>query len=152
MAGAARIAIDSQLLVYAFREDSPWHENAAGAFVELAESGRAWAIPWPCVHEFLCVVTRPGLYDPPASIATAFKALDGSAGSGTLSYLAEGFTHLERLRELCISNKLRGPHVHDAKIAAICIENGVHELWTANTGFSRFRQLRSVNPLMDRSS
>ncbi len=36
--------------------------------------GRApWAIPWPCVHEFLAVATHPRIYDPLTSLP---KALD----------------------------------------------------------------------------
>jgi len=43
------IAVDSDLLVYAHREDSPWHQAAYARIVELAEGAAAWAIPWP-VH------------------------------------------------------------------------------------------------------
>jgi predicted nucleic acid-binding protein len=53
------IAIDSNLLVYAHREDAPWHDNAYARIVELAEGQSLWAIPWPCIHEFLAIVTHP---------------------------------------------------------------------------------------------
>lgn len=54
------IAVDTNLLVYAHREDSPWHESALRKIRELAEGHAAWAIPWPCVHEFLAIVPIPG--------------------------------------------------------------------------------------------
>lgn len=41
------IAVDTNLLVYAHREDSPWHEKALARVTELAECGSPWAIPWP---------------------------------------------------------------------------------------------------------
>lgn len=37
--------------------------------------------------------------------------------------------------------------LRDAKIAAICLQNGVREFWTADREFSRFPGLRTVNPL-----
>lgn len=39
------IAVDSNLLVYAHREDSPWHNAAYARIVDLAEGPAAWAIP-----------------------------------------------------------------------------------------------------------
>jgi predicted nucleic acid-binding protein len=59
------IAIDSNVLVYARREDSPWNERANAYLVRLAEGLAPWAIPWPCVHEFLAIVTHPRIYTPP---------------------------------------------------------------------------------------
>ena len=49
------IAVDTNLLVDAHREDSPWHEKALARVTELADSGSPWAIPWSCVHEFLAI-------------------------------------------------------------------------------------------------
>lgn len=65
------IAVDTNLLVYAHREDSPWHGAADAAVRRLAEGREAWAIPWACIHEFLGIVTRPGIYDPPTPLKTA---------------------------------------------------------------------------------
>jgi uncharacterized protein len=59
------IALDTNLLVYAHREDSPWHDAAYARLTELAEGRALWAIPWPCLHEFLAIVTHPRIYAPP---------------------------------------------------------------------------------------
>ena len=53
------IAVDTNLLVYAHRRDSEWNTAARSALSDLAEGRRAWAIPWPCVHEFVAIVTHP---------------------------------------------------------------------------------------------
>lgn len=42
------IAVDTNILVYAHREDSEWHQPAVQRLTQLAESGQPWAIPWPC--------------------------------------------------------------------------------------------------------
>lgn len=59
------IAVDSNVLVYAHREDSSWYEHANACLVRLAEGRAPWAIPWPCIHEFLAIVTHPRIYNPP---------------------------------------------------------------------------------------
>lgn len=65
--GAARDrAGDTNILVYTHREDWPWPEAACGRLAELAEGRAAWAIPWPCLHEFLAIVTHPRIYNPPS--------------------------------------------------------------------------------------
>ena len=52
------IAVDTNILVYAHRRDSPFHDRAAAVVRDLAEGARPWAIPWPCVYEFVRVVTK----------------------------------------------------------------------------------------------
>ena len=59
------IAVDTNILVYAHREDSPFHNTALRRVAELAEGSAMWAIPWPCIHEFLAIVTDPRIYAPP---------------------------------------------------------------------------------------
>ena len=54
------IAVDTNILVYAHRRDSEWHEKAYRLIQSLAEGSAPWAIPWPCLHEFLAVVTHRG--------------------------------------------------------------------------------------------
>jgi predicted nucleic acid-binding protein len=68
------IAVDTNLLVYAHREDSEWHAAAKTCLVELATSGSPWAIAWSSLHEFVAVVTHPRIYSPPAPQAMAFPS------------------------------------------------------------------------------
>ena len=37
---------------------------------------------------------------------------------------------------------------HDARIAAICLENAVAVLCTADRDFGRFKALKTINPLI----
>ena len=63
------IAVDTNLLVYAHREESPWHDSAYEVIETLAQGPAPWAIPWPCLHEFLAIVTHPRIYEPPTPVA-----------------------------------------------------------------------------------
>lgn len=142
------IAVDTNVLVYAHRQDSEWHEPALAALVSLAEGGGRWGIPWPCVHEFVSVVTHPRIYRPPSPLPVALDAIRAWLDAPTCVPLGEGPGYFERLRELCTRAKAAGPQIHDARIAAICLHRGVRALWTADRDFSRYGALPTHNPLL----
>lgn len=142
------IAIDSNLLVYAHREDSPWHDKAAARLKGLAEGKSAWAIPWPCIHEFLAIVTHPRIYKPPTPLAAALRQVDAWLESPSLALLGEADGYWPELRRLLESGRVSGPRVHDARVAAICRFHGVRELWSADRDFSRFPVMTVRNPLV----
>jgi toxin-antitoxin system PIN domain toxin len=142
------IAIDTNLLVYAHRADSPFHDAAVAAVTALAEGSRLWAIPWPCVHEFLAVVTHPRIYKPPTPLEQALAQVDAWLESPTLRLLGEAETHWDALRSLVVAGQVAGPQIHDARIAALCLAHGVDLLWSADRDFSRFPALPVANPLI----
>jgi predicted nucleic acid-binding protein len=88
------IAIDTNVLVSAHREESPRHDAARSAVAALAEGRGSWAIPRP-------------------------------------------------------AGRITGGRVHDARVAALCHQHGVRELWTAERDFSRFPDVSVRNPLID---
>jgi len=143
------IAVDTNLLVYAHRADSTWHRPAAARLRKLAEGRAAWAIPWPCVHEFLAIVTHPRIYDPPTPLAKAVAQVDAWLESPALALLAEGHDHWQVLRDVVRAGRVTGPQIHDARVAALCSAHGVREIWSADRDFGRFRGLSVRNPLLD---
>jgi toxin-antitoxin system PIN domain toxin len=144
------IAVDTNILVYAHREDSPFHDAASGRIRELAEGAATWAIPWPCVHEFLAIVTHPRIYAPPTPLLRALDQVDAWLVSPTLVLLAESAEHWPALRALVVSGRIAGAQIHDARIAALCRQHGVRTLWSADRDFSRFVGLAVTNPLVER--
>jgi predicted nucleic acid-binding protein len=52
------------------------------------------------------------------------------------------------LRELLAAARIAGPQIHDARVAALCLQHGVGEFWSADRDFGRFPDLRVVNPLI----
>ena len=146
------IAVDTNIPVYAHREDSPFHEIAFRRLGDLAEGPATWSIPWPCVHEFLAIVTHPRIYAPPTPLSRALGQVDAWLESPTLVLLAESTVHWPALRALLAGGRIAGAQVHDARIAALRREHGVRELWSADRDFNRFTGLAVVNPLVgDRS-
>ena len=142
------IAVDTNLLVYAHRPDSEWHEPAAKRIRELAEGRAPWAIPWQCVHEFVGIVTHPRIFDPSTPLDTALDAVDAWLESPSLLLLSETPRYWQTLRELLRAAVAVGPRIHDARVAALCLAHDVRELWTADRDFGRFPALVTRNPLV----
>jgi len=122
------IAVDTNILVYVHREDSPWHEAAYARLRELAEGREAWAIPWPCLHEFLAIVTHPQIYDPPSPLETAMAQVEAWLEAPGLVLLAETGSYWPELRAALTAGRVAGAQVHDARVAALCALHGVREL------------------------
>ena len=142
------IAIDTNVLVYAHRKDSEWHPQASASVRTLATGRVLWGLPWPCVHEFLAIVTHPRIYDPPTTMEQATAQVDAWLTSPVAALLTESNSHWEILKRELSASRVLGPMVHDAKVAALCLTHGVTEFWTADRDFSRFPSLPVCNPFL----
>ena len=141
------IAVDTNILVALHRTEYAHHQAAVKAVTALAEGTGRWAIPWPCVHEFIAVVTNSRIFVHPTEPETALAVIDTLIASPTLSLLSEGPGYWEDLRRVVLDGRIAGARVHDARIAAICLQHRVTCLWTADRDFSRFPALKCHNPI-----
>jgi uncharacterized protein len=142
------IAVDTNILVYAHREDAQWHDVAHDRLTGLAEGRAPWAIPWPCLHEFLAIVTHPRIYAPPTPADAAIDQVEAWLESPSLTLLAESEGYWPDLRTTLREGRILGPLVHDGRVAALCRHHGVRELWTVDRDFGRFPGLTARNPLV----
>jgi hypothetical protein len=142
------IAVDTNILVYAHRQDSPWHDAAYARLSHLAGGRAAWAIPWPCVHEFLAIVTHPRIYNPPTPLKKAIEQVEAWLEAPSLLLLGESEDYWPELRATLTGARAAGPQIHDARVAALCRLHGIEELWTADREFGRFPGLKFTNPLV----
>jgi toxin-antitoxin system PIN domain toxin len=141
------IAVDTNLLVMFHRLEFPRHAQAVTVIRQLAEGNSLWAIPWPCVHEFLAVVTNPRIFKEPTPAKVALTVMDALMESPSLRLLHEGPAYWPHLKHCLVRTTVVGARVHDARIAALCLAHGVKELWTADRDFSQFTALKSRNPI-----
>jgi uncharacterized protein len=142
------IAVDTNVLVYSHRLESPFHQRAREVIERLRTSSASWAIPWPCIHEFIAIVTHPKVFKTPTPLEASFACIEAWLAGGNLHLICEGEGYLDKLCNLASGAKLQGPRIHDARIAALCLHHGVSELWTADRDFSPFQQLKTRNPLV----
>ncbi len=142
------IAVDTNILVYAHREDSPWHDSAYSSIEEIAEGRSAWSIPWPCIHEFLSIVTHPKIFSPPTTLTAAIDQVEAWLEAPNLILLAETAGYWTELQAIIEAGRVSGGQIHDARIAALCLLHGIKELWSADRDFTRFPGLSVRNPLI----
>ncbi len=146
------IAVDTNVLVYAHRREVAEHDIAVAAMRSLAEGKLPWAIPWPCVYEFYSVVTNARIWKGAASKPKqAWDQLTTWFGSPSLRLLAETEGFVEVLAQMVPRSRVRGPIVHDARVAALCIAHGVETLLSRDRDFSLFHELESRDPFAGRS-
>ncbi len=138
-------AIDTNVLVYSEIVSSTHHRAARRLLIRMAEGPVPWAIPWPCVYEFLRVITHPRVFSPPVPLAVALHDVGQILASPSLVLLSQTGRHTEVMKKVVNDSGVTGNLLHDAHIAALCIEHGVSELLTGDRDFSRF-PLRVANP------
>lgn len=142
------IAVDTNILVYSHRRDVTWFEPARDCVRSLAEGSAPWAIPWPCLYEFVAVVTHPRIFNTPTPLEAAVAQVRAWLAAPNLALLSEGQSFWDGFRDLLVASRASGPLVHDARIAALCLANRVTELWSADRDFGRFPLLKVRNPLI----
>jgi toxin-antitoxin system PIN domain toxin len=142
-------AVDTNVLVYAEVISSRHHARARDVVRRLAEGPVPWALPWPCVYEFVRVVTHPRVYHPPVPLDVALDDLAVILASPALVLLGETARHAEIMHALVRQAGATGNLIHDAHIAALCLEHGVTELLTGDRDFSRFPRLRVRDPFVE---
>ena len=139
-------AIDTNVLVYSEIISSQYYRQARQVLTELAEGAAPWALPWPCIYEFLRVITHPRVFHPPVPLEVALTDLGAITDSPSLLLLSETERHVELMTSIAKEAGVTGNLIHDAHIAALCIEHGVTELISADRDFLRFKPLKIVNP------
>lgn len=132
------IAIDTNVLVYAHREETPLHEIALERLRGLVEGGTPWALPAFCIGELVRVVTHPRIFHPATDLETALAFLDQVLGSPSARILVPGPMFPALFAEACRSGAVQGNLAFDAQVVAVCREHGVAEILTEDRDFARF--------------
>jgi uncharacterized protein len=93
-------------------------------------------------------VINSKMLNPASTFEEAIAQVDGWLESPSVQILHSGRHHWKALCEIARKGKLAGDIFHDARITAICIENGVLEFWTADRDFAKFKKLNCSNLLL----
>lgn len=139
-------AVDTNILVYAQLAPLPEHARAHKLLEDMATGSAPWAIPWPCLYEYLRVISHPRLHHPPLPIRNALGELAELLRSPSLVLLQETSDHWDFLERAIEESGATGNLIYDAHIAALCLEHGVSELISADRDFARFPSLKVHNP------
>lgn len=140
------IAVDTNLLVHAYREESEHFRAALTRLTQLAEGDVPWGLPVFCLAEFIRVVTHPRIFSPTSPVDRALEFIERLLAAPSVRVLHPGPRYPKLFLETVRAGDARGNLAFDAQIAAVCLEHGARDLLTLDRDFARFPQL-SVVPL-----
>jgi toxin-antitoxin system PIN domain toxin len=140
--------VDTNVLVHAVDERSPFHEPCAQALERWRAQPGAWFVTWSIVYELMRVVTHPRNLRKPASLQEAWRLVEGLFASPSLRVLVATPRHAAVIRAIVEENPgLTGNLAHDFHIAALMREHGVRRIYTRDADFFRFPFLEPVDPV-----
>jgi uncharacterized protein len=140
------ILVDANILIYAVNSDSPLHQKAK-AWLESTLSGPdTTGLSWIVLLAFLRLTTRPGIFQRPIAVNTAFNVVDAWLAQPSVVTVDPTAQHLRVMRDLLLPFGTGGNLTSDAHLAALAIEHGA-ELCSTDNDFGRFPRLRWRNPL-----
>ena len=142
--------LDANVLIYAFRRDSP-HHAPCHAWLGAALAGDEPVATTSLVElALLRSSTLPSLGSSAAKPSDVFRFLDAVRARPVALRVEPGERHPRLFAALCEALRLRGNDVNDAFLAALAIEYDA-TLVSADSGFARFPDLKLVDPLADSS-
>jgi toxin-antitoxin system PIN domain toxin len=140
--------VDTNVLVYAADEDSPFHDRCRKLLEGWRAQPSAWYVTWGILYEFLRVTTHPGVFRKPWPLPAAWGFVEAVLSSPALGILVPG----ERHGQVAASVVREVPHVagnliHDARTAILMREHGIRRIYTRDMDFHRFSFLEPLDPV-----
>jgi toxin-antitoxin system PIN domain toxin len=143
--------LDANLLLYAVHREADRHDAARTWLTEQLNGSRRVGIPWSSLGAFLRIATHPRAFPHPLSPDTAWERVTDWLAAPVAWIPEPGPEHARILGDLLAKHDVRGNLVPDAMLAAVAIEHGL-TLYSADTDFARFTDLRWENPLRPTAS
>lgn len=144
------ILVDTNLLLYAHDNDSPFHAGARD-WLEHTVSEVPVGFAWVTLLAFLRLTTSSRPMRQPYTTTEATSVMGELLQCPNVCMLQPGDRHWDILKKLVSQGQASGNLVMDAHLAALAIEHGAL-LCTTDRDFSRFPGLRWENPLETRAS
>ena len=144
------ISLDSNLLLYAYNEDSPWHQ-ASLAFVEGLGGSDDAAVSEFVLVEFYTLLRNPAVVRQPltaAEAAAVMRSYRRHPRWALLGFNADGLPLHDDLWRMAAHKDFARRRIYDARLALSLRRHGVTEFATANLkDFGGFGFHRVWNPL-----
>ncbi len=134
---------DVNVLVGAFREDSPGHQVFKKVLEESVNGPSPFGLSRTILSGFIRVSTHPRVFSPPTPLAEALSFCDDLRARPGFRWIEPGSGHWGIFSRLCRETNATGNLVPDAWFAALAIESG--STWmTADRDYGLFPGLERV--------
>jgi toxin-antitoxin system PIN domain toxin len=138
---------DINVLIHAYKQDSPRHSAARIWWERTLRSPRPVGLAWVVILGFIRLMTSRTVMENPMRPTEAVRRVRGWLTRPRAEILSPGEGHAEILFRLLEETGVAGSLTTNAHLAALAIEYQA-ELASADANFARFRGLRWFNPLM----
>jgi predicted nucleic acid-binding protein len=143
----SRVFIDTNVLVYAVSQHSPWYRAARERLVDLSRADAQLWISRQVIREFLAATSRPTGLTRPLSVQEARRTVEWVTRVARIA--EEDALVTRRLLDLLEDPGAQGKQVHDANIVATMRRYGIPFLLTHNgEDFVRYEPDVIVLPLL----
>jgi toxin-antitoxin system PIN domain toxin len=142
------IVVDANLLLYAYDDQSPFHDRARIWTEQVFSDAAPVGLPWQTINTFVRIVTHPRLPGQHFSMKEAIATVEQWLTQPNIRPLSPGERHWPIFQQMLLEGQAHGPMTTDAQLAALTIEYG-GVLHTTDRDFARFPGLRWVNPLLN---
>lgn len=132
---------DVNILVYAFRPDSPLHETARGVVQASLDRREPYIFYSLIAVSFLRLVTNPRIFRIPSGLEEAWRFVDLLESHPAAYRVESDAMTFGIFKHLSLESDIRGKDIPDAWVAATAIRHDA-ALVTADRGFSRWTGLQ----------
>jgi uncharacterized protein len=140
--------IDTNILLYAANKDSVEHPAAVKFLATAATSPEQWFLTEGIVYEFLRVSTHPIVFPKPLDWKDAIRFLKSFLESSNFLILTAEERHWLLLDEILSSLTYpSGSLFFDIRTVILMREQGIREIYTTDSDFLQFDQIKAINPL-----
>ncbi|MBK5292318.1 MAG: type II toxin-antitoxin system VapC family toxin [Acidobacteriia bacterium] len=139
------ILADVNVLLHAFRSDSPDHAPCRRWLESVVNGSAAYAMSPQVLSSMVRVATHPRIYARPSRLEDALDFCGVLLDQPHCQVVQPGPRHWEIFSRLCREARTTGSLVQDAWFAAIAIEYGCHWI-TLDNDFTRFKGLNTHPP------
>lgn len=139
------LVLDVNVLLAAYRDDHTHHAVLRPWFERLLDGSEPFAVPLGVWGAFLRLATSRRAFAVPTPLAEAFAFVEAVSTHPRHLRLEPGPQHLTLLRVICEEADATGELVPDAVIAAIALEHGC-AVASLDRDFARFSSIEHVVP------
>ena len=137
---------DVNVLIYAFRQDSPHHTVCRPWLAEVIQGDARFALSPLGLSALVRVTTNPRAFRSPSTFTDAFGFCRDLMGQPHCQIAEPGERHWDIFERIYIESDTRGPRVGDAWFAALAIEWDC-EWITFDRDYARFPDLKWRTPV-----
>jgi toxin-antitoxin system PIN domain toxin len=115
------LLFDVTILVHAFREDSPRHQEVRQWLERVLGEESSFGVAELVLSGFIRIVTHPRIFEPPAPLERALELTQALLAQPGCIVVRPGPRHWGIFLRLCREADARGNLVPDAYLAALAI-------------------------------